>query len=359
MRKFANSRKALCTALAAAAWLSTAAGHARPNNLEDASCSRHDQVLQLLPGETEDHRVAGWLCASAPYAGQTVLVASPTGLATHAYWDWPEDKDAYSFVRSFTRAGYAVFNYDRIGTGSSERPEAALVNLESEAFLLHQLVGRLRAGAIGGTAFGKVVLAGNSLSTLIDIFEAERYQDVDGLINTGIFVGPSPVGLAKLFASFYPAQLDPKFANDAEVPLGYATTLPGSRSQFFHVPSSDASTLALDEQLKDTATIGEAATFGAWYPFTRLVNAPVLSVVGDHDLLACLDVCAPDGIEVAKERPFWSEATCLEIEILPDAGHFVQLQRNSAAAFNGLAQDWLSRRVGVNGSTTATQPCQG
>ncbi|MGH7896752.1 MAG: alpha/beta hydrolase [Candidatus Binatia bacterium] len=328
-----------------------------PQSAEDTSCQRYDVAVHLFPGEAATHHVAGWLCARAPYAGQTIVLASPTGLSTHAYWDWPVDKDAYSFVRHATAAGYAVFNYDRIGTGESERPAALLVNLYSEAFLLHELVGQLRAGAVGGVPFGKVVLLGNSLGSLISIFEAELFHDVDGLINTGAFVGPSPVGLAELFASFYPAQLDPKFAGDPNIPLGYATTMPGSRAQFFHLPAAEPATLALDEQLKDTATVGEATTFPIWIPFTRLVNVPVLSVMGDHDGLFCLTECEPGGIEATKERLFWSAETCLEIQILPDTGHFVQLHRSAAASFATLVPDWLGRRVGVDDQQPATQPC--
>lgn len=316
----------------------------------DASCGRHDLDVLLTPGDPTRFHLAGWLCG-ATRPGQTVVVASPTGLAMHAYWDWPAEKDTYSFVRHATGAGYAVFNYDRIGTGQSDRPAAALVHLPSEAFVLHQVVQHLR-----GEGFGRVVTAGNSLSTLISIFEAEFYQDVDGLVNTGVFVGPSPVGLAKLFAAFYPAQLDPKFAGQ-DIPPGYATTLPGSRTDFFYAPATDPAVLALDEQLKDTATVGEATTFGAWIPFTRLVDVPVLSVMGDHDVLFCLTVCTPDGPEATKEPLFWGDATCLEIEVLPDTGHFVQLQPNGAAAFRGLALDWLDRRIGADAAHAPTQPC--
>lgn len=318
----------------------------------DASCARHDLQLSLAPGGDTYH-VVGWLCADSPTDGETVILASPSGFSTHAYWDWPVEKDTYSFVRAAVRAGYAVFNYDRIGTGLSERPPAALVDLRSEAYLQDQIVTSLREGGIGGTEFGSVVLAGNSLSTLINIFQAEVHGGVDGLINTGIFVGPSPVGLATLFASFYPAQFDPKFADDPSIPLGYATTMPGTRANFFHLQASDPDVIAMDEALKETATVGEAATFGAWYPLTRTVDVPILSVVGDHDVLACIDVCEPGGIEETKERLAWGAQTCLEIEILPDVGHFIQLQPNGAAPFHGLAFDWLARRIGSG----ATEPC--
>lgn len=327
-----------------------------PAAAEDASCVRHELAVRLVEGDPQRHRLVGWLCATGALDGQTVIVTSPPALATHAYWDWPHDPQAYSFVADAVAAGYAVFNYDRIGLGESARPEAALVTLQSGAHVLHEIVGMLRDGAIGGTAFGKVVLLGNSFGTLISIYEAEVYQDVDGLINTGVFVGPKPIGLATMFSTFYPAQLDPKFA-DQDIPLGYATSLPDSRGVFYHLPAAEAATLALDEQLKDTATGGEAATFGTWSATTRLVDVPVLSVMGDHDLLFCDPTCAPGGAEQARETLFWGPETCLEIEIIADAGHFIQLHRAAASTFGSLAVDWLDRRLGTDGGPSGSQPC--
>lgn len=312
----------------------------------DPSCERHDRLVALDPASGM-HALVGWLCGASGAPGQTVIIASPTGLAHHAYWDWPYEPEAYSFVRDMVAAGYAVYNYDRIGTGLSDRPAAALVNVESEAYVVQQLAEHLRA-----LGFGRVVHAGNSLSTFIGIVAAERYDRLDGLIDTGILVGPTPTGLATLFAAFYPAQLDPKFA-DADIPPGYATTQPGSRAAFFHLPASDPSVVALDEALKDTATLGEATTFPSYVPGTRLVDVPILSIVGGNDVLFCSPVCEPDGLEAQRERLFWSDATCFE---LPDTGHFVQLQPNSAAATEGLALDWLARRIG-NAGAPPSAPC--
>lgn len=201
---------------------------------EDASCARHEMQVELVPGEPARHKLVGWLCATTTYAGQTVLLTSPTGLSSHVYWDWPVQKDTYSFVRFATKAGYAVFNYDRMGLGESERPPALLVTLESEAYVAHQLVQMLRAGTFG-TAFGKVVHLGNSFSTFLAVHEAEVYHDVDGIVNSGVFVVPNGHGFVRLFTSFYPAQLDPRFAGQ-DVPPGYATTQPGTRVFAFHLP---------------------------------------------------------------------------------------------------------------------------
>lgn len=106
--------------------------------------------------------------------------------------------------------------------------------------------------------------------------------------------------------------------------------------------------VALDEELKETATLGEAATFNHWVPLTRAVDAPVLSLMPDHDFFFCLQVCEPGGPEATLEPLFWGPATCFEVEVLPEAGHFLQLHPGAAAASNHLVQDWLARRVGVD-----------
>lgn len=201
-----------------------------------------------------------------------------------------------------------------------------------------------------------MVLLGNSLSTIISIYETERYADADGLINTGVFVGPYPQGLATLFAAFYPAQFDPKFAGK-DIPPGYATTQPGTRTAFFHEPTADPAVIRRDEELKDTATLAEAATFPLFAGLTRTVGIPVLSVMGDHDVLFCSPVCQRDGFEVQKERSVWSPRTCLEVEILSDTGHFIQLQRDAVDLFHALASDWIERRVGTSVRHGPLEPC--
>ena len=123
------------------------------------------------------------------------------------------------------------------------------------------------------------------------------------------------------------------------------------------MPAAEQSTVQLDEELKDTATTGEATTFPLWIPFTSRVDVPTLSVVGDHDALFCFTVCRPGGVEAKKEPLFWSPGACLEFKIAANAGHFVQLQRGSAAAFKAIALDWLARRVGLDSSHAPTQVC--
>ncbi len=317
-------------------------------------CQRYRVPVRLAELDPTVWHVAGWLCGH-PRDGDTIQVLFPGGWTGHIYWDWPQHPARYSYVGALAAAGYATFNIDRIGTGQSDHPPAVLVNLPAEAYVAHQFVGDLRAGAIGGVRFRKVILVGSSFGSFLSIFEAAIYGDVDGLIVSGALVTPGS-GYARLFASVYPAQLDPRFAN-ANLPLGYTTTLPGSRADLaFYRQTADPDVIALDEQTKETGTAGEAASFYQWEAFTRQVHVPVLSAVGDHDAFFCDIQCGTPGSATMLEPAYWSPDTCLEQFVLPGAGHLIVLHHNAPLFFN-TAAEWANRRVGASAGVSATEPC--
>lgn len=85
----------------------------------------------------------------------------------------------------------------------------------------------------------------------------------------------------------------------------------------------------------------------------------MLSLMPDHDFAFCIQTCQPSGPEVTLEPLFWGPAACVEVRLLADAGHFVQLHAGAAAASNALVQDWLARRIGLDAAHAPTQPCEG
>lgn len=72
---------------------------------------------------------------------------------SHLYWGWRYRPETPSRTGHLLAAGYAVFGFDRISIGQSSRPPGAVVTIEVNAFVVHQLVRALRSGAIGETAF--------------------------------------------------------------------------------------------------------------------------------------------------------------------------------------------------------------
>lgn len=68
--------------------------------------------------------------------------------------------------------GFTTFNIDRVSTGESSRVPAVDDDYYTNAFVVHQLIQKLRAGEIGDRSFGKVALVAHSLGTVIGMVEA-------------------------------------------------------------------------------------------------------------------------------------------------------------------------------------------
>jgi len=336
----------------------TSGGTAAADPAPSPTCQAISDIPVTLNGAPYD--VAGWLCWQGELADQTVQVLTSGITYNHTYWDWPLEPGRYSYVQAATQAGYATFTYDRLSTGQSDHPDALSVTLSAEADVLHQLIQGLRSGAVGGHAFDKVITVGHSYGSAISGVEANTHNDVDGVILSGITHSFAPINPVLFSASIWPAQLDPKFAS-AGLPLGYITTLPGSRTNlFYYTPNADPAVIALDEILKDTLTLGQFNTVNEYMQpgSTTAITAPVLVAMGQKDILFCDNLllsCATDTAVASRENQYFSTQTCLEGYALNNSGHNLNVHRNAANWF-ATANSWADRRVGTAGAP-ATQPC--
>jgi pimeloyl-ACP methyl ester carboxylesterase len=77
-----------------------------------------------------------------------------------------------------------------------------------------------------GIQFGKVIIVGHSLSSLVVWVEAINYGDVDGVIVSGAAHSLSTLFGKLLGAASYPAVQDPKFASSG-LDAGYLTNPTG------------------------------------------------------------------------------------------------------------------------------------
>jgi pimeloyl-ACP methyl ester carboxylesterase len=316
--------------------------------------------------------IAGQLCYPSaqnaiPGAIQ-VLVSGAT--YDSSYWDFPYQPARYSYVQAANQAGFATFNFDRIGIGRSSHPASTSVTIQSDAYVIHQLIQGLRAGTIDGSQYGKVVTVGHSLGSLMAWYEAGTYHDADGVVVSGILHAFYLPGMVNFITTLYPAALDPQFLGKVIDP-GYLTMRPGTReSVFYYPPNTDPQVVSIDEQTKQTATISEAQ--GAYlqelpgelrpatgivcsllpgvcdgpvswavYGVTRQINVPVLDVVGQYDSLFCggpgaANQCQSASQLQAQESAYYTGVAqrCLKLATLPMAGHDLNLELN--------AQDWFS-----------------
>jgi len=306
----------------------------------DLICQDSRLAVAIATGQPAEYEVAGRLCYQ-PNRKNTVHLLISGATEGHTYWDFPLQPERYSYVRALASAGYAAFNFDRIGIGESDHPPADQVTVQANAFVVHQIAQALRDGRLG--TFAKVILVGHSLGSGIAVVEAAQYGDVDGVILTGFLHAAGP-GFASLAPIIYPANNDPRFAGQ-NIPDGYLTTLPGTRSPLFWTPNVEPEVMAVEELFKETITTGELNTFPplVFSPNNAQgIHAPVLIVIGQYDNIFCTPPQCP---EAQVEATYYALEAQVEVKVIPLEGHALNLHRNAPAVF-ATVLEWSNRRFG-------------
>jgi hypothetical protein len=183
--------------------------------------------------------------------------------------------------------------------------------------------------------------------------EVATFGDADGLILTGIMHYLNLVGFGGFLEGLYPAILDPLFSGSGLAP-GYLTTVPGARSRIYDTANADPKVIALDESIKQTMTDGELdsllgfASSPEFFTLMLNVKVPILIVDGQYDVMLCGGAvpCDTDSI-AAFESPFFSPESHLQVGVIPNAGHVINLQLNARTWFD-LARDWADKYVGTS-----------
>lgn len=306
-------------------------------------CGQVQLPVALQPGQPASYQVVGWLCSRPPLRGRTIQVLVAGATYSHLYWDFPVRPERYSYVRALTDAGYATLTIDRIGIGVSSHPAPEQIDVEANAFVLHQVVQALRLGQVIDL-FPKIILVGHSLGSSIALTEASRYHDVDGVIVSGFTHTITPAFL-NAGQVLYPANQDGRF-NGLNLPDGYLTTLPGTRGLVFYSgPNAEADVIVQDEATKETVTQAELYGLAGVIlngDLSRAIQVPVLSVVGQQDLFFCSDAACSNA---QAETTFYGPQAQLELQVLPGFGHDLNLHLNAPTWF-ALARDWSDRHFG-------------
>ncbi|MFI9381720.1 alpha/beta hydrolase [Kutzneria sp. NPDC052558] len=306
----------------------------------------------VLPLLTTPAVISGQLCRPDGASPSAVQLLVHGGTYNRAYWDLPYQPDQYSYQRDMAKHGYATFAVDVLGSGQSSHPLSLPLTIWAEAEALHEVVGQLRAGAVGGVRYDKVVIVGHSVGSGIVASEASTYKDVDGVILTGVTHVPSlpalglgaALGLVPAFLSSVTNPGDPL----------YFTTKPGARGPlFYNSADADPNVIAADEATKDQVSVpgmGTVAVFGIVVPVTLGIDVPVLQAVGQDDVLFCgllaLRDCSSASALRAQESPFYSAAAKLSVYVLPSAGHSIALHRN-AGDYRDATRAWLGSQLGI------------
>ncbi|MBP2476681.1 pimeloyl-ACP methyl ester carboxylesterase [Crossiella equi] len=337
--------RALCTALITGITLLTSlvpAVAAEPA----VRCSEVELPVQFngLLSET----VHGTLCTPVGSSPRNIQLLVHGGTYNRHYWDLPYAEGKYSYQRDMARRGLATFAIDCLGSGDSSRPLSALVTGSGQANVVHQVVGKLRAGAVGGTRYEKVALVGHSMGSGIVLLAASTYHDVDGVVLTGMSHSMDLLALTGIFVEgIRPALLDPVLGRRGLDP-GYLTTMPGTRQVFHTGGAVEAAVVEADELVKDqvaATVVADLLPFAFISPLSRLIRVPVLIANGDKDNLFCALSCQDAESLRRAEAPYFDEAARLSTHLVRGAGHAVALGRDAALHRDGIAA-WLKSTIG-------------
>jgi pimeloyl-ACP methyl ester carboxylesterase len=318
--------------------LQTGPVHAATN-----TCQNLTFRLAAAPGSAPSQSISGTLCTPGGNPHTTRVDVLVHGASyNRSYWDWPIQPTAYSYVQGTLQSGRATFAYDRLGAGQSSHPLSTLVTTSADAYILHEVIGQLRA-----SGFSTVDVVGHSFGSVVAVDEAAAFHDVDGLVVTGLLHSQGP-GLATVAATFHPADLDPEFLLSGLDP-GYLTTLPGTRGSSFYSASADPTVIVYDEAHKDVISgteLGAGVAESQLVPAlnaSRLVTAPVLVVDGQQDTIFCgLYVnCADPASVLATETAYYPAAARLAVSMIPYTGHDVALHPSALTSFAAI-DAWLT-----------------
>jgi len=171
---------------------------------------------------------------------ETLLFLNHGGTLDHSYWDFAP---GYSFVDAAVEAGYATFNYDRLGYGLSDHPDPnQVVQRALHVEIAHVLLQGLRVSSVGGKSIKKIVGVGHSAGSALILGVVGKYPlDFDGLVFSGISGSIEGVASSQISFNLIPAALDPS-GRFKDLDKGYLTQ--GSVAQdfqfsFYHYPEFD------------------------------------------------------------------------------------------------------------------------
>jgi pimeloyl-ACP methyl ester carboxylesterase len=335
-------RRLLTVAAVALVAGSATAAYAHPTHPAASlvTCREYAGIpVALAPKQPARYTVGGELCATPAEqrTGAIVQVLVHGATYNHTYWDFGKvDGVEYSYARDVAARGIATFAIDLLGSGKSAHPASTLLTAQAEAYVTHQIVQKLRHGAITGARFGKVISVGHSLGSTVVWQEAISYGDVDGVIVTGAAHAITSRFQAFAATAFYPATHDPRFAGSRLDP-GYLTAVPRAHAAFYSAPDADAAVIATDDARKDVVPATELVTGVSLVTSraTLAIQVPVLDILGGDDMPTCGATphggrfdCSSGAAVVAQEAPYYSPRAQLQACVVPGAGHDLSLALN-------------------------------
>jgi pimeloyl-ACP methyl ester carboxylesterase len=261
------------------------------------------------------------------------------------FWNFAQAQN-YDFAANQAKAGQVSVVIDRLGYGSSDKPEGNSICVGSRADIAHQIVLELRAGSYqvnpAGQApeFSRVVLAGHSYGGQIAQVAAYSFGDIDGLIVIGYADRVQSQLLRDNSAYAASVCASGGLRVGAVGPAGYAPFGPpdGAAAALFNSAEPAVQSAAL--QLLTLDPCGDTASFAPAVA-VNLVNVPsitvpVLIIAGGSDALFPVPA-GPD------QASLFTGAASVDQVTLPTVAHAITLEQTYAPSALRPLNDWLHK----------------
>ena len=261
------------------------------------------------------------------------------------FWNFAQAQN-YDCAANQAKAGQVSVVIDRLGYGSSDKPEGNSICVGSRADIAHQIVLELRAGSYqvnpSGQApeFSRVVLAGHSYGGQIAQVAAYSFGDIDGLIVIGYADRVQSQLLRDNSAYAASVCASGGLRVGAVGPAGYAPfgAPDGAAAALFNSAEPAVQSAAL--QLLTLDPCGDTASFAPAVA-VNLVNVPsitvpVLIIAGGSDALFPVPA-GPD------QASLFTGAASVDQVTLPTVAHAITLEQAYAPSALRPLNDWLHK----------------
>ncbi|OIW24652.1 hypothetical protein CONLIGDRAFT_102057 [Coniochaeta ligniaria NRRL 30616] len=308
-------------------------------------------------------KINGQLCVPPEGAKSDILQIATHGVGfDKRYWDVEIKPEQYSWVDYTLAQGYSIFTYDRLGTGSSDKPDAYdIVQTDDQVEILRQLTLLLRSGKLissskklGGVNTldrytpDKIVHVGHSFGSICTIGLLQINGSIsDGAILTGFLPNNQLGGISVGTWGFeFARESDPKRFSDRGSGYIVQKTKYNVLLSFLKKGSFEPALLDYAEQIKQPNSVSEFVSIGAIFGTpAKDFKAPVQFVVGENDYGFCRGECYNTYNITEIETDYYPAASKIAIHIQPKTGHGLALSTNATAGYKATF-DFL-RSVGL------------
>ena len=269
----------------------------------------------------------------------------------------------YSYVHAAVNAGYTVLNYDRLGSGLSDKPDAyTIVQGPFEVEVLRVLTEMARDGTLVSSssgytndpafqvnAFDKVVHVGHSFGSAVTLALLAEYGNLSsGAISTGFLISdhPNQDSTTVLGAEYAPSN-NPELFGDRGSGYIVPATVSNVQTSFYRRQNASDPAGFINELLAYGESIKQPLTVAEWASLRGLLNigyapnfaGPLQFFLAEFDVLICSGDCK-NNYDSTLIDELYPSATDVDFYIQPGAGHGLTFHRNASAGY-AVMLDWL------------------